>query len=155
MASWAPGPGGDHDDSEQSEEYSYSDWELFSQWGTATTEWWLESQESQSQEDSVRPTFRGKEGKWRLFNIEAKKERLKNEKVKERVTGHLAVLGSTRIKEKIRLEQEEKKEDLQTMKKVMEEEMKKFEDRNEQERKDASESMLESQSLLASKRRWH
>ena len=80
---------------------------------------------------------------------------MKHEKVKERVNGHLMILGSTRVKEKIRMEQEEKKEDLETMKKVMDEEMKKFEDRNEQERKVASESMLESQSLLASTRRWH
>ena len=79
MASWEPGG----DDSEQSEQ---SDWEMFSQWGTAQTEWWNESQESQSQEDSVRPPFRGKEGKWRLFSIDDKKERLKHEEFKECVS---------------------------------------------------------------------
>ena len=63
------------------------------------------------------------------------------------------MFGTTRLKEKKIREQEEKKEDLETMKKVMDQEMKIIEERNEQERKDAIE--LESQSLLASTRRWH
>ena len=125
-----------------------------SQWGGNTDSQWgnTDSQWGNGDSDSVRP-FRGKEGKWRLFSIDDKKERLKQEKFKEKVKKDIMMFGSERLKEKKRKEEEEKIQDRASMKEIMDQEMKKIEEQNEQERRDAQE--LESQSLLASARRWH
>ena len=58
-----------------------------------------------------------------------------------------------RVKEKIRKQEEEKRQDRAFKKEFMHQEMKNYEEWYEQERRDAQE--MESQSVLASARRWH
>ena len=74
------------------------------------------------------------------------------EKIKDIEQKNMMSCGTEHVKEKIR-KQEEKRQDRAFKKEFMDQEMKKYEEQYEQERRDAQE--MESQSLLASARRWH